>query len=130
MSAVHRTPDNRIDGSSAQLAIVGPVSRIRFPEAARYAQKELLQRGVTPLVWHAGQDVGHEPRPFASRTRRRVVPRMSSYIPLDTIWPGTPHPLGATWDGHGVNFAIFSEHAEKVEPVSYTHLTLPTIYSV
>ena len=40
---------------------------------------------------------------------------MSSYIPLDTIWPGAPHPLGATWDGHGVNFAIFSEHAAKVE---------------
>ena len=36
-------------------------------------------------------------------------------MPLDTIWPGAPHPLGATWDGHGVNFAIFSEHAGKVE---------------
>jgi isoamylase len=29
--------------------------------------------------------------------------------------PGRPYPLGATWDGMGVNFAIFSEHAEKVE---------------
>ena len=29
--------------------------------------------------------------------------------------PGKPYPLGATWDGAGVNFAIFSEHAEKVE---------------
>ena len=28
---------------------------------------------------------------------------------------GTPHPLGATWDGRGTNFALFSEHAEKVE---------------
>jgi len=26
-----------------------------------------------------------------------------------------PYPLGATWNGHGVNFALFSEHAEKVE---------------
>ena len=25
--------------------------------------------------------------------------------------PGTPYPLGATWDGSGVNFALFSEHA-------------------
>jgi pullulanase/glycogen debranching enzyme len=24
-------------------------------------------------------------------------------------------PLGATWDGEGVNFALYSEHAEKVE---------------
>jgi glycogen operon protein len=29
--------------------------------------------------------------------------------------PGAPYPLGATWDGLGVNFALFSEHAEKVE---------------
>ncbi len=28
---------------------------------------------------------------------------------------GAPYPLGATWDGSGVNFAIFSEHATKVE---------------
>ncbi|HVL90890.1 MAG TPA: glycogen debranching protein GlgX [Actinomycetota bacterium] len=31
------------------------------------------------------------------------------------VWPGSPYPLGATWDGEGVNFAIFSEHAEGVE---------------
>ncbi len=31
------------------------------------------------------------------------------------IWPGRPFPLGATWDGRGVNFALFSAHAEKVE---------------
>ena len=31
------------------------------------------------------------------------------------IWPGRPYPLGATYDGAGVNFALFSEVAEKVE---------------
>jgi isoamylase len=31
------------------------------------------------------------------------------------VLPGRPYPLGATWDGSGVNFALFSEHAEKVE---------------
>jgi glycogen operon protein len=31
------------------------------------------------------------------------------------VWPGRPNPLGATWDGAGVNFALFSEHAAKVE---------------
>ncbi len=30
-------------------------------------------------------------------------------------WPGTPYPLGATWDGSGVNFALFSESAEGVD---------------
>jgi isoamylase len=31
------------------------------------------------------------------------------------IWPGRSYPLGATWDGAGVNFALFTEHATKVE---------------
>ena len=30
-------------------------------------------------------------------------------------WPGTPYPLGATYDGVGTNFAIFSQVAEHVE---------------
>jgi predicted alpha/beta superfamily hydrolase len=43
--------------------------------------------------------------------------------PLNTVrgyggratWPGTPYPLGATWDGQGVNFALFSEQASAVD---------------
>jgi isoamylase len=31
------------------------------------------------------------------------------------VWPGQPYPLGATWTGLGVNFAIFSAHASSVE---------------
>ncbi len=31
------------------------------------------------------------------------------------VWPGKSYPLGATWDGNGVNFAIFSECATAVE---------------
>ena len=31
------------------------------------------------------------------------------------VWPGRPYPLGASWDGEGVNFALFSESAQKVE---------------
>lgn len=30
-------------------------------------------------------------------------------------WPGRPSPLGSSWDGRGVNVAVFSEHATKVE---------------
>lgn len=32
-----------------------------------------------------------------------------------TVWPGSPYPLGATWDGHGVNFAVYSENATLVQ---------------
>ena len=31
------------------------------------------------------------------------------------VYPGSPYPLGATWDGLGVNFALFSERATAVE---------------
>src|SRR5215469_13571330 len=31
------------------------------------------------------------------------------------LWPGRPYQLGATWDGSGVNFAIYSENATQVE---------------
>jgi isoamylase len=31
------------------------------------------------------------------------------------IWPGRPFPLGPTWDGHGTNFSLFSEHGDRVE---------------
>ncbi len=31
------------------------------------------------------------------------------------LWPGEPFPLGASWDGDGTNFSLFSENAEKVE---------------
>ena len=31
------------------------------------------------------------------------------------VWPGRPYPLGATFDGAGVNFTLFSEYATKVE---------------
>ncbi len=38
-----------------------------------------------------------------------------SIVAPSTVWRGRPSPLGATWDGQGVNFALYSEHAERVE---------------
>jgi isoamylase len=35
--------------------------------------------------------------------------------PQRRIWPGGPYPLGATYDGMGVNFSVFSRAAERVE---------------
>jgi len=32
-----------------------------------------------------------------------------------TVWPGSAYPLGATYDGNGTNFALFSESAQKIE---------------
>ncbi|MFP4432328.1 MAG: glycogen debranching protein GlgX [Spirochaetaceae bacterium] len=35
------------------------------------------------------------------------------------VWPGRSYPLGATWDGSGTNFALFSAHAERVDLVLF-----------
>ncbi|MCS7484728.1 glycogen debranching enzyme, partial [Umezawaea endophytica] len=48
-------------------------------------------------------------------------------------WPGTPYPLGATYDGVGTNFALFSEVADEVELCLYdedgkeTRVRLPEV---
>ncbi|MGA1287469.1 MAG: glycogen debranching protein GlgX [Rubrivivax sp.] len=40
---------------------------------------------------------------------------MSPPETIDAVWPGLPYPRGATWDGMGVNFALFTESGERVE---------------
>jgi glycogen operon protein len=50
-----------------------------------------------------------------------------------SIWPGDAYPLGATWDGEGTNFSVFSEAAERVELCLFgeagdeTRLELPEV---
>ena len=39
---------------------------------------------------------------------------MIPHLP-NNLLPGRPYPLGATWDGLGINFAVFSANAEHVE---------------
>ncbi len=44
-----------------------------------------------------------------------LLPSFSFLRSNGDISGGTPHPLGATWDGRGTNFALFSANATKVE---------------
>jgi glycogen operon protein len=54
--------------------------------------------------------------PLGTRHRRPAPSAYRKETPVPThAWPGTPYPLGATFDGRGTNFAIFSEVAERVE---------------
>jgi glycogen operon protein len=52
---------------------------------------------------------------------------------VSEIWPGKAYPLGATYDGSGTNFAVFSEAAEQVELCLFdvdgaeTRVTLPEV---
>jgi glycogen operon protein len=64
-------------------------------------------------------DLGpHAPKARLSTSvaARHAVPRaLRPSAGKARVWPGQPWPLGATWDGKGVNFAVFSAHAERVE---------------
>jgi isoamylase len=46
------------------------------------------------------------------------------------VWPGTPYPLGATYDGAGTNFAVFSEIAESVDLCLFTDDDVETVITL
>ena len=82
---------------------------------------------ATPLLSHRrsrrygghGTADGRRRRPTAT-ARSRSAPYARGAVPPGAatdvrVWPGQPYPLGATWDGEGVNFALFSENATGVE---------------
>ena len=53
--------------------------------------------------------------PTSATTARRCCPplgRRAGDAVSREVWPGRPFPLGATWDGQGTNFSLFSEHAD------------------
>src|SRR5262249_44700439 len=50
---------------------------------------------------------------MTARGRRPSLVTFFEDTPM-RIWPGRSYPLGATFDGAGVNFALFSQHATKV----------------
>ncbi len=41
---------------------------------------------------------------------------------ITKVLPGAPYPQGATWDGTGVNFALYSEHATRIELCLFNEL--------
>ena len=49
------------------------------------------------------------------RARRKSSPSLPQVLQRSPVREGRPFPLGATWDGLGVNFALFSANATKVE---------------
>src|SRR5690349_1718425 len=48
----------------------------------------------------------------------------------DKTLPGSPYPQGATWDGTGVNFAIYSENATRVELCLYDEIGSPASQTI
>src|SRR5215813_10073143 len=57
-----------------------------------------------------------EAKPGTDVTRTKRSPlRAMAQPPITAVWPGRPYPRGATWDGEGVNFALFSANDTRVE---------------
>ena len=95
--------DDRVDPERAS-ACPGPGRRCRA------APPTFRQRAI------------HESHPIAcsspgSIDSKHLTSVVGFSVPIASlrVWPGSPYPLGATWDGVGVNFALFSEHATRVE---------------
>ncbi|HEX7815465.1 MAG TPA: hypothetical protein VF436_10090, partial [Dyella sp.] len=65
---------------------------------------------LVPPTHDAGTD---EPLPISSIDVNDAAPHPARRP--SRVREGRPFPLGATWDGLGVNFALFSAHATKVE---------------
>ena len=105
-------------------AAAGPLARgaqhrrDRLRRLGRRQRRRGRRRGDRPGTASSGRPScscrrsacsGWRPRPIDSA--RLATER----APNRMIWPGRPFPLGATWDGKGTNFSVFSEHAERVE---------------
>ncbi|HUR75886.1 MAG TPA: glycogen debranching protein GlgX [Sporichthya sp.] len=81
------------------------------------------------------QDDVVEDKPAADLARRRIPTDRKGRAPMSEpeLWPGSAYPLGATYDGAGTNFAVFSEVAERVELSLFdergreTRYTLPEV---
>ena len=107
---LRRRPRGRAASTSwprSSIVVFGPPSWRAFPTendrrmpdggSSRSCDQRDAARG--------GRSHGTDSRQPGLHTRRDAM----------RIWPGHPYPLGATWDGAGVNFALFAENATKVE---------------
>jgi hypothetical protein len=90
-------------------------------EVARRALDAALTARDPPAIndIHKMQEFVTAPRLSSTRDSRIPSPHPNGTAleprPCVRVWPGDPYPLGATWTGVGVNFALFSAHATRVE---------------
>ena len=103
---------------TAELQTIGCVRHGRSVGLQTVCRKCTSRAGNQPRVWlalahrcaHATSTVGRLLR------MGNATPSIVDAPPTSpTVWPGTWYPLGATFDGAGCNFSVFSEVAERVE---------------
>ena len=129
-SKLTRERDPRLAELYAQLMVErrrlppGDADAIEFDEEQRWLR---VQRGPFEILCNFADEPRrvpcegtsvqlstHEP-PQPSDGVAELPPTVRSAGQMRDVWPGRPFPLGATWDGGGTNFSIFSEHAESVD---------------
>src|SRR5271155_4783183 len=86
---------------SGSTALLGKDGRLRLAKPERW-QGQGASKARTPARPGASSTLTPQPQKKGGAMKR-------------TILPGRPYPQGATWDGAGTNFAIYSEAAERVE---------------
>ena len=104
----HRHAFVRPEVDPAQEGDVGGHGGI-LPETVSSRDGDTAPSKLSPVTLPRYQRCGR-----ISTARYRGPRETAGATPVD-MWPGAPYPLGATYDGGGTNFAIFSEVAERVE---------------
>src|SRR6266508_2147374 len=94
----------------------GLKDRLRARAAHRSIWRCCPVRRDSCIAARTGNDVSwsfHKARRVPSAEHRALpLPIPKSAV---RVWPGNPYPLGATYDGAGTNFSVFSELAERLE---------------
>src|SRR3954471_20687976 len=113
------------DGAAGERGVSGAGGPWRRGGAAGAADRARRRR-LARLLRHAaaeGRPLARERLPPGAAREDRsdvsfqppVEAPARSVVAPSAVWRGRAHPLGATWDGAGVNFALFSKNAERVE---------------
>src|SRR5690606_38570041 len=100
---------------SASAARANSRARSGRPRAAPTARS--CATGAWPNAWWKPRSphARWTSRPAREPRERRTNVPTRKWSRQSRLEEGTPYPLGATWDGLGVNFALYSRHATKVE---------------
>ena len=113
--------DDVPDPQAEQTFLDSKLSREELPGLRElYADLLRLRRGLARdgIRLRRRRDAYRAGQARGGRARRRLPQPHRHDRALGkpwTSWPGRPFPLGATWDGEGTNFSLFSENAESVE---------------
>ena len=105
------------------LAQVGPLSSMEEVRVRQHRERPEPDQGRGGADEHEGVRWNHEAHVPSNglhhdgpvSTVRESCDVAGSVGAMTETWPGTAYPLGATFDGSGTNFALFSEVAERVE---------------